>query len=130
MLTGPNMGGKSTLLRSVAFAVLMAQIGCYVPCESLTMQPVDRIFTRLGGADDLISGRSTFFCEMEETQTILEYHTPQSLILMDELGRGTSTFDGQAIASSVLRHLLKTAKRLIFSTHYHTLQQELEEYAD
>jgi len=121
LLSGPNMGGKSTLLRSTALAVIMAQIGSYVPAKSMILTPVDRIFTRLGGNDSLISGKSTFYCEMEETKTILNFANVHSLILMDELGRGTSTYDGQAIAESVFKWIVKLNARLIFSTHYHSI---------
>jgi DNA mismatch repair ATPase MutS len=91
----------------------------------MILTPVDRIFTRLGASDDLLSGKSTFYCEMEETKTILTYATPNSLILMDELGRGTSTYDGEAIAVSVFEWLLGRCTRIIFSTHYHMLQHRL-----
>ena len=92
------MGGKSTLLRSVALCAILAQIGCYVPAQSLVMTTVDRVFTRLGGQDSILQGKSTFYCEMEETHAILKDATCDSLVLIDELGRGTSTYDGQAIA--------------------------------
>ena len=119
LLSGPNMGGKSTFLRSIALAVMLAHIGTFVPSVSMTLSPVDRVFTRLGASDDIICGKSTFYCEMEETKTILTQATNQSLIIMDELGRGTSTFDGEAIAVSVFEWLLRLKARLIFSTHYH-----------
>ena len=121
LLSGPNMGGKSTFIRQTALLVILAQMGTFVPATKMILTPVDRIFTRLGASDDLLSGKSTFYCEMEETKTILTYATPNSLILMDELGRGTSTYDGEAIAVSVFEWLLGRSIRIIFSTHYHML---------
>jgi DNA mismatch repair protein MSH6 len=100
------MGGKSTLLRQTCLAVILAQIGSYVPAESMILSPVDQIFTRIGAEDRLNEGKSTFFIEMEETKLILERATSQSLVIMDELGRGTSTFDGQAIADAVLNYVI------------------------
>ena len=94
LITGPNMGGKSTYMRQVALIVILAHIGCYVPAQAATIGPIDRIFTRIGAADDLASGRSTFMVEMTETANILHNATAQSLVLLDEIGRGTSTFDG------------------------------------
>ena len=94
MVTGPNMGGKSTLLRQTCLAVILAQIGCYVPAERCLLTPVDRIFTRIGAFDNILEGKSTFYVEMEETKAILEKATDNSLVILDELGRGTSTFDG------------------------------------
>jgi DNA mismatch repair protein MSH6 len=93
LLTGPNMGGKSTLLRATCLAFLLAQIGCYLPAQSCTMTPVDRIFTRVGASDNMLIGRSTFMVELSETATILRHASPHSLVIMDELGRGTSTWD-------------------------------------
>ena len=124
------MGGKSTFIRSVALAVMLAHLGTFVPASSMTLTPVDRIFTRLGASDDLLSGKSTFYCEMEETKTILSSASNQSLIVMDELGRGTSTFDGEAIAVSVFEWLLKLNARLIFSTHYHMIQRRIADRDD
>jgi DNA mismatch repair protein MSH6 len=108
------MGGKSTLLRQSCLAAIMAQIGCYVPAQSLRMTPVDRVFTRVGASDRILENKSTFFIELEETKTILEQATRESLVIMDELGRGTSTFDGYAIAHSVLTYLAKKVQVLPF----------------
>ena len=122
VMTGPNMGGKSTLLRQVCVAAIIAQIGCYVPAKFCKMTLVDRIFTRIGASDKLIEGKSTFYVEMEETKNILENATINSLIIMDELGRGTSTKDGKIIAKTVLyqiEHKLKS--RCLFTTHYHDI---------
>ena len=102
LLTGPNMGGKSTLLRSLAITVILGQLGCHVPAKAATFTPVDRIFTRLGASDKLMEGKSTFFIELEETLTLLKQATSHSLCILDELGRGTSTFDGISIAYSCL----------------------------
>ena len=122
VMTGPNMGGKSTLLRQVCIAAIIAQIGCYVPAKSCVMTIVDRIFTRIGASDKLIEGKSTFYIEMEETKNIIENATINSLIIMDELGRGTSTRDGKIIAKTILyqiEHKLKS--RCLFTTHYHDI---------
>jgi len=125
LLTGPNMGGKSTVLRMTSILVIMAQIGCYVPAKALRFTLVDRIFTRLGASDKLMEGKSTFFIEMEETVNILKSGTVRSLAILDELGRGTSTFDGVALAFSVLKFLLENLRcRTIFATHYHVLIEE------
>ncbi|XP_011078349.1 DNA mismatch repair protein MSH7 isoform X2 [Sesamum indicum] len=125
LLTGPNMGGKSTLLRATCLAVIMAQLGCYVPCESCTLSVVDIIFTRLGAADRIMTGESTFLIECMETASVLRNATQKSLVLLDELGRGTSTFDGYAIAYAVFRHLVESVNcRLLFATHYHPLTKE------
>ncbi|KAJ2345777.1 DNA mismatch repair protein msh6, partial [Coemansia sp. RSA 2618] len=126
LLTGPNMGGKSTLLRQLCLGVIMAQIGCYVPAQSAVIAPVDRLFTRIGARDSLLAGRSTFMVEMAETAAIVRYATPRSLVVLDELGRGTSTHDGEAVAFAVLHSL---CARLgcpgIFSTHYGLLADAL-----
>ncbi|KAG6516026.1 hypothetical protein ZIOFF_026473 [Zingiber officinale] len=123
LLTGPNMGGKSTLLRATCLAVILAQLGCFVPCEECMLSPVDTIFTRLGATDRIMSG--TFYVECSETASVLRNATKDSLVLLDELGRGTSTFDGYAIAYAVFRHLLeKVCCRLLFATHYHPLTKE------
>jgi len=106
-VTGPNMGGKSTLLRQTCIAVIMAQMGAYVPAACCRMRPVDRIFTRIGASDRIMAGQSTFMVELSETSIILQNATSRSLVILDELGRGTSTFDGYAIAYSVLCHLVK-----------------------
>ncbi|XP_072964211.1 DNA mismatch repair protein MSH7 isoform X1 [Typha angustifolia] len=125
LLTGPNMGGKSTLMRATCLSVILAQLGCYVPCESCVLSPADIIFTRLGANDRIMSGESTFFVECAETASVLRNATQDSLVLLDELGRGTSTFDGYAIAYAVFRHLVeKVCCRLLFATHYHPLTKE------
>ena len=110
LITGPNMGGKSTLLRQTAIAVILAQIGCYVPADKCIMTPIDRIFTRIGASDRILEGKSVFYVELEETKQVLEFATASSLIIMDELGRGTSTFDGFSIAKSVLDYLITSVK--------------------
>jgi DNA mismatch repair protein MutS len=124
IVTGPNMAGKSTYLRQVALIVLMAQIGSYIPAEAARIGLVDRIFTRIGAQDDLATGQSTFMVEMVETATILHHATPRSLIILDEIGRGTSTYDGLAIARAVVEHLHNNRRcgaRTLFATHYHEL---------
>jgi DNA mismatch repair protein MutS len=119
LITGPNMGGKSTYMRQVALIVLMAHVGSFVPARSARIGPIDQIFTRVGAADDLAGGRSTFMVEMTESANILHNATAQSLVLMDEVGRGTSTFDGLALAWAIARHLLERNKALtLFATHY------------
>jgi DNA mismatch repair protein MSH6 len=125
LLTGPNMGGKSTLLRATCLAVIFAQLGCYVPCESCEISLVDTIFTRLGASDRIMTGESTFLVECTETASVLQNATQDSLVILDELGRGTSTFDGYAIAYSVFRHLVEKVQcRMLFATHYHPLTKE------
>eukprot|EP00276_Gloeochaete_wittrockiana_P010899 CAMPEP_0184652594 /NCGR_PEP_ID=MMETSP0308-20130426/10289_1 /TAXON_ID=38269 /ORGANISM="Gloeochaete witrockiana, Strain SAG 46.84" /LENGTH=1012 /DNA_ID=CAMNT_0027087569 /DNA_START=116 /DNA_END=3154 /DNA_ORIENTATION=+ len=125
ILTGPNMGGKSTILRQVALSAVLAQIGCYVPCKGCKMQPLDRIFVRIGASDRILSGQSTFLVELQETANIVNNATPCSLVLLDELGRGTSTFDGYAIAFAVLYHLVTQIKCFcLFSTHLHLLTED------
>jgi len=122
VITGPNMGGKSTFMRQNALIVLIAHIGCYVPAQSAVIGPIDKIFTRIGASDDLASGRSTFMVEMSETANILHNATSQSLILMDEIGRGTSTFDGLSLAWACADHLAKVTKAFtLFATHYFEL---------
>ena len=127
LITGPNMGGKSTYLRQAALIILMAQIGSFVPARQAKLPITDRIFTRIGASDNLARGRSTFLVEMSEVAAILHHATPASLVLLDEVGRGTSTFDGLSIAWAVVEHLQKhTRARTLFATHYH----ELTELAD
>ena len=122
MITGPNMGGKSTYMRQVALSVVMAQIGCFIPADKASMPIFDAIFTRIGASDDLISGQSTFMVEMVEANNALRYATENSLIIFDEIGRGTATYDGMAIAKSMLAYITSHVKALtLFSTHYHEL---------
>jgi DNA mismatch repair protein MutS len=124
IITGPNMAGKSTYMRQVALIAIMAQMGSFVPAKSATIGMVDRIFTRVGASDNLVAGQSTFMLEMNETANILHNATPRSLILLDEVGRGTSTFDGLSIAWAVAEHILKAPNlgaRTLFATHYHEL---------
>ncbi|HEX6484808.1 MAG TPA: DNA mismatch repair protein MutS [Ktedonobacteraceae bacterium] len=124
IITGPNMAGKSTYLRQVALITLMAQIGSYVPAEAATIGIVDRIFTRIGAQDDLATGQSTFMVEMVETANILHHATPRSLVILDEIGRGTSTYDGLSIARAVVEYLHNNRRcgaRTLFATHYHEL---------
>jgi DNA mismatch repair protein MutS len=122
VITGPNMGGKSTYMRQTALMVLMAHIGCFVPAQSLRCGPIDKIFTRIGASDDLSSGRSTFMVEMSETANILHNATSNSLILMDEIGRGTSTFDGLSLAWACADYLARqTRAYTLFATHYFEL---------
>ncbi|KAL6627315.1 hypothetical protein ACP70R_031041 [Stipagrostis hirtigluma subsp. patula] len=125
LLTGPNMGGKSTIMRATCLAVILAQLGCYAPCRSCELTLADSIFTRLGATDRIMSGESTFLVECTETASVLQNATEDSLVLLDELGRGTSTFDGYAIAYAVFRHLVERVRcRLLFATHYHPLTKE------
>ncbi len=129
VITGPNMGGKSTFMRQSALIVLMAHIGCYVAAKSVTCGVIDRIFTRIGASDDLASGRSTFMVEMSETANILHNATANSLILMDEIGRGTSTFDGLSLAWACADQLAKVTKAYtLFATHYFELTTLAEEH--
>jgi DNA mismatch repair protein MutS len=134
LITGPNMGGKSTYMRQTALIVLLAHCGCFVPANRALIGPIDQIFTRIGASDDLASGRSTFMVEMTETANILHNATQESLVLLDEIGRGTSTFDGLALAYAVARQLAeKTGCYTLFATHYFELtrlSQELKQIAN
>ena len=122
LITGPNMGGKSTYLRTVALVTVLAQAGCFVPAKQAKIGLVDRIFTRVGASDDLKRGRSTFMMEMIEVAHILKRATEHSLVLLDEIGRGTSTFDGLSIAWSVTEDICsRIGARTLFATHYHQL---------
>lgn len=122
LITGPNMGGKSTYMRQIALIVLLAHVGSFVPAKTARIGPIDRIFTRIGAADDLVSGRSTFMVEMTETANILHHATPKSLVLMDEIGRGTSTFDGLSLAFATAEYLAHHIKAFtLFATHYFEL---------
>ena len=120
VITGPNMAGKSTYMRQVATITLMAQMGCFVPAEYARIGIVDKLFTRVGASDDLAAGRSTFMVEMSEVSYILKHATRRSLLIFDEIGRGTSTFDGMSIARAVIEHVAETIEaKTLFATHYH-----------
>ena len=122
LITGPNMAGKSTYMRQCAITVIMAQMGCFVPCKSCTMPIFDKIFTRIGASDDLVSGESTFMVEMKEANNAISEATENSLILFDELGRGTATYDGMSLAQAILEYIHDKIKaKTMFSTHYHEL---------
>jgi DNA mismatch repair protein MutS len=126
IITGPNMSGKSTFIRQAALIVLMAQIGSYVPAARSTIGLVDRIFTRIGAQDEIHAGQSTFMVEMVETANILHHATPQSLLILDEIGRGTSTYDGVSIAWAVVEYIHnhpRLRSKTLFATHYHELTQ-------
>lgn len=122
LITGPNMGGKSTYMREMALIVIMAQIGCYVPAKSASLMIFDQIFTRIGASDDLVSGQSTFMVEMTETNFALRHASENSLLIFDEIGRGTATFDGMAIAQAIIEYITsRLHAKTLFSTHYHEL---------
>lgn len=123
IITGPNMAGKSTLIRQIALTVIMAQMGSFVPAKEAKIGVVDRIFTRVGASDNLARGQSTFMVEMTETAYILRHATPNSLVILDEIGRGTSTFDGMSIAWAVAEYLYEAGSMVLFATHYHELAQ-------
>ena len=129
LITGPNMGGKSTYMRQNALIVLLAHIGSFVPAQHVRLGPIDKVFTRIGASDDLASGRSTFMVEMTETAHILRQATEKSLVLIDEIGRGTSTNDGMALAYACCAYLANTIKAYtLFSTHYFELTTLPNEY--
>ena len=122
LITGPNMSGKSTYMRQVAIISIMAQIGCFVPAKKANLPIFDQIFTRIGAADDIVSGQSTFMVEMMEVNNALKYATKNSLIIFDEIGRGTATYDGMALAQAIIEHVHENVKcKTLFSTHYHEL---------
>ncbi len=131
LITGPNMGGKSTYMRQVALIVLLAHVGSFVPAKAARLGPIDQVFTRIGAADDLAGGRSTFMVEMTESANILHNATEKSLVLMDEVGRGTSTFDGLALAWAIARQLLERNRALtLFATHYFEMTRIAQEYRE
>ncbi|KAK5163093.1 DNA mismatch repair protein msh6 [Saxophila tyrrhenica] len=131
LLTGANAAGKSTILRMTCIAVILAQVGCYVPCVSARMTPVDRIMSRLGAQDNIFAGQSTFMVELAETKKILAEATPRSLVILDELGRGTSSYDGVAVAQAVLHHIATHIGALgYFATHYHSLATEFQAHPE
>ncbi len=129
LITGPNMAGKSTYMRQVALLTLMAQTGSFIPAREAAISPVDRIFTRIGASDDLVSGQSTFMVEMNEVAQILKYATKNSLVILDEIGRGTSTFDGMSIARAVIEYIRdRVHAKTMFATHYHELTDMEDEH--
>ena len=122
LITGPNMGGKSTYMRQLALIVILAQIGCFVPAEEANLMVFDQIFTRIGASDDLVSGQSTFMVEMSEANVALRNSTEHSLLIFDEIGRGTATYDGMALAQAMIEYVATNIKaKTVFSTHYHEL---------
>ena len=124
IITGPNMAGKSTYMRQNALITLLAQIGSFVPAKACRVGVVDAIFTRVGASDDLAAGQSTFMVEMTEVAEILQYATQKSLVILDEIGRGTSTFDGMSIARAVVEHISgHIGCKTLFATHYHELTE-------
>src|SRR5439155_13550499 len=128
ILTGPNMAGKSTVLRQVGLIVVMAQMGSFVPASGATIGVADRVFTRVGASDNLVRGQSTFMVEMSETSAILQTATTRSIVLLDEIGRGTATYDGVSIAWAVTEHLHeRVGCKTVFATHYHELTQLSED---
>ena len=130
LITGPNMGGKSSYVRSVALIAIMAQVGSYVPASSVRLGLLDAVFTRMGAFDHMMTGESTFMVELSETSDILKQATPRSLVILDELGRGTSTHDGVAIAQAVLSHMVAELKSMtLFITHYQALARMASQFA-
>lgn len=130
LLTGPNMGGKSTIMRTVCVNVILAQIGCYVLADSFEWSLVDKIFTRIGASDRLEQQKSTFYIEMEEMKTILENSTINTLAIVDELGRGTSTYDGYSIAVGCLQRLFEVNCKVMFATHYFFIQDDVSDFQE
>ena len=126
IVTGANMGGKSTIMRQTGLLTILAQIGCRVPAAEMSLTPVDRVFSRMGASDKIMEGESTFYVELSETANILKNATKDSLVIVDELGRGTTTYDGRAIAKAVLQDLSEKKCRSLFSTHYHELTETLK----
>ena len=122
LITGPNMSGKSTYMRQIALTAILAQIGCFVPATAAVLPIFDQVFTRIGAADDLVSGQSTFMVEMLEAKNAITNATKDSLILFDEIGRGTSTYDGMALAQAIIEYIHnRIGAKTLFSTHYHEL---------
>src|SRR6202035_696947 len=128
VITGPNMGGKSTYLRQAALIAILAQMGSFVPADAALLPIIDRVFTRIGASDNLARGRSTFMVEMTETAVILNTATPRSFIILDEIGRGTATYDGLSLAWAVVEHVSTTTRaKTLFATHYHELTELAEQ---
>lgn len=129
IITGPNMGGKSSYIKQVALSVIMAQIGCFIPAKKAILGVFDSIFTRMGASDNISEGKSTFFVELSEASEVLHKATPNSLVVLDELGRGTSTYDGTAIAFATLKFLIEKVKSFtLFVTHYPLLTNLEKQY--